>query len=568
VRRRGAENPRAGLQRSRSNPSPSELALRSQPAKLLPDAESRREMQRPTQPRTARTGNSTQLTRLDVRAANSELVAPQQRPGQRSRNVKNRRAEQAKRVQPLAGAKDSAQRNRQQPAQRRQQRTSPLIHVVRLLILGIGIGAIAGTVISIWDPTMRYPAEANHANSPQQAGLQGTGQDSVMPPVVMSLRAGQEITQLTAKVTPLVQNLTDLTPGVFVIDADSGNYLSINGTSTFSAASMIKVPVLVAFFQDVDAGKIRLDDKLTLQQGDLAQGSGEMQYDGVGTQYSALDTVTKMITISDNTATNMLIRRLGGIEALNQRFRQWGLQQTAIHKPLPDLEGTNTTSPKELVTLLTLMSQGKLLSMKSRDRAIDIMHHTVTDTLLPSAMGTGATAAHKTGDIGSLIGDTGIIDLPSGKRYIITAMVKRPFNDDRAGALIRQIAATVYGYFDPSYTGANILVPPQGADGTTTPGAVAPGVAPGSVAPTPGAPGTPVNGNFAPAPNPAVQQGAPLAPAANPYPPAPMTPAPTTPPVGTEGTAPQDATGAATPSPEPEGSTPPAGGTTDGTAIR
>ncbi|NJR66344.1 MAG: serine hydrolase, partial [Leptolyngbyaceae cyanobacterium CRU_2_3] len=80
------------------------------------------------------------------------------------------------------------------------------------------------------------------------------------------------------------------------------------------------------------------------------------------------------------------------------------------------------------------------------DRALDIMRHTVTDTLLPASLGEGATISHKTGDIGSLVGDTGVIDMPNGKRYAITVMVKRPNNDDRAQDLIRQLAATTYDY--------------------------------------------------------------------------------------------------------------------------
>ena len=79
-----------------------------------------------------------------------------------------------------------------------------------------------------------------------------------------------------------------------------------------------------------------------------------MQFQDPGKQFTALETATKMITISDNTATNMLIERLGGAEALNQRFREWGLTQTAIRNVLPDLEGTNTTSAKDLAYLLTL----------------------------------------------------------------------------------------------------------------------------------------------------------------------------------------------------------------------
>ena len=207
------------------------------------------------------------------------------------------------------------------------------------------------------------------------------------------------------------------------------------------------MPILIAFFQDVDAGKIRLDEMLTMQQDMVAGGSGNLQYKPAGTQSAALEVATKMITISDNTATNMLIARLGGMEALNQRFRNWGLTNTIIRNQLPDLEGTNTTSPKELGNLMAIVSQGNLVSMPSRDIMLDILRRTQRDTLLPSGLGTGARIYHKTGDIGTMLADTGLVALPTGKRYIAAVMVQRPNNDPRAEKLISSISSAAYQEF-------------------------------------------------------------------------------------------------------------------------
>jgi beta-lactamase class A len=208
------------------------------------------------------------------------------------------------------------------------------------------------------------------------------------------------------------------------------------------------VPILVAFFQDVDAGKIRLDEKLTMKKELIAQGSGDMQYLSPGTQFTALETATKMITISDNTATNMLIQKMGGLQALNNRFKSWGLSATVLRNVLPDLQGTNTTSPKELASLMVRVSQGELVTLRSRDRLLDIMRRTVNNSQLPQGLGEGATIAHKTGDIGSLIGDVGLVDMPNGKRYAAAVLVKRGFNDDRAYDLIQKISRVIYQHLN------------------------------------------------------------------------------------------------------------------------
>jgi beta-lactamase class A len=72
------------------------------------------------------------------------------------------------------------------------------------------------------------------------------------------------------------------------------------------------------------------------------------------------------------------------------------------------------------------------------------MQRTVNNSQLPQGLGEGATISHKTGDIGALIGDVGLIDMPNGKRYAAAVMVKRPFNDDRAYEVVQKISSVIY----------------------------------------------------------------------------------------------------------------------------
>jgi beta-lactamase class A len=363
--------------------------------------------------------------------------------------------------------RQNLQRNRQQPSRRmppsapepvapmqrspietvkttRFSLVGSLLSGLRLGILGVGLAAITGTTLTI-------------VSAMNPGGLKALSKPN-KPDVVLAsaeinalqggLKSGKELTAVKQQIMGLAAAQSELTPGLFFLNLDTGAYIDIAGSNSFSAASTIKVPVLVAFFQDVDAGKIKLDEKLVMRPDLVASESGVMQYQKPGTKFSALETADLMITISDNTATNMLIDRLGGIAALNQRFQSWGLNQTAIRTPLPDLKGTNTITPKELATLMLRVSRGELVSARSRDRLMDIMRRTSTDTLLPQGLAPGATIAHKTGDIGSVVGDVGLIDMPNGQRYVAAMMVKRPFNDPRAQELIRQTSRLTYQAFD------------------------------------------------------------------------------------------------------------------------
>ncbi len=308
----------------------------------------------------------------------------------------------------------------------------------RLTIVAIGLSLIAGTTMAFWQSASITPvAPVNNeaiANIPEVAEIP-------------ELKPKTEIVALTDKINRLALPQPDLSLEVFMLDLDNGGYINIKGGQPIAAASMIKIPLLVAFLQDVDSGKAKLDEKLTLTKDVLSDNAGELQYQPLGTKISALETLTLMIVISDNSATNMIMKRLGGKEVANQRFASWELPSTVIRNSLPDLKGTNTTSPEDLVNLLSMVEQGKILTPRSRDRLMDIMRRTKTNTLLPQGIAPDARIAHKTGDIQSVVGDTGIVDMPNGKRYVISAIVKRPTNDQRANELIRQVSRTVYNHF-------------------------------------------------------------------------------------------------------------------------
>jgi len=264
------------------------------------------------------------------------------------------------------------------------------------------------------------------------------------------VRAGRPLVWLQQRLRALRRGqYTSLKPSTFFLDLDNGNYLSLNGEKVFPTASIIKLPILIAFFQDVEAGKIRLDETLVMSRDVKVGGSGYMQDLPLGSKFSALQSATNMIITSDNTATNMIIKRMGGVERLNQRFGSWGLQKTRLRNRLPDLRGTNTTTAKELVHLMAMLEEGKLLS-STQGKAITILRQVRNRKLLPVGLGQGAAIAHKTGDIGFLLGDAGIVYMPTGKRYLVAVLVESAYDDPAARDYIQDVSRIVYRYLSQS----------------------------------------------------------------------------------------------------------------------
>ncbi len=385
-------------------------------------------------------------------------------------HLPNRLPRQVSPTRPSSLRRSPERITRRRPARGRQQR-GLFSYLACLVIAGSGVAAIAGTILAIIDPQQQFPSSTPAVSSsalpaipprasnlspgpkpktfshPQDAPTSLLHRWSQEPRMTRLIREGQELSDIKQQIQQWSAAQDGLTPVMFFLNPDTGDFLNINGEQRVSAASTIKIPILLAFFEDVDAGKIALDESLVMRQDLVASEAGSMQYQPVGTQFSALETAEYMIEISDNTATNMLIDRLGGAEQLNQRFRTWGLKQTNLRNPLPDLEGTNTVSPQDMAALMLKLNDETTLSASSRKQALAILRKTVTKTLLPQGLEADATIAHKTGDIGSVVGDIGLIDMPNGQSYVAAILVDRPHNDPRAQELIRKISKLTYQTF-------------------------------------------------------------------------------------------------------------------------
>lgn len=331
---------------------------------------------------------------------------------------------------------------RPQPRRPRRKTPQPVLYGIRLLILGTGIAAIVGTVLSSLnsgDQTAR--TEPSSAPPTETATSASNGLEALSQPLPLA----NELVSIETDLVALETMTPGLTQSVFFYDLDTGNYIELNGAEPIAAASTVKVPILVAFLQAVDAGTVRLDEAVTLREDLMAGGSGEFQTQEVGSQFTALEAATAMIVHSDNTATNMVIELLGGLEVLNQQFNDWGLSATTLRNSLPDLDGTNTTSAADLVRVMTLVDQGDLLSRRSRDRLLSIMQRTDNRTLIPDGLADdSALTYNKTGDIGTLLGDVALIDTMNGNRYLLSVLVDRPFNDGRASELVRRVASRIH----------------------------------------------------------------------------------------------------------------------------
>jgi beta-lactamase class A len=196
--------------------------------------------------------------------------------------------------------------------------------------------------------------------------------------------------------------------GYSILDLDSGARLSLRGDETFPTASLIKVAILVTLYDLIDKGQISPDDPLTVLHIDKVPGSGEVQFLHDGAIITVHDAAWYMITISDNTATNLLLDRII-IRRVWEKMESLGLPHTKVHSKTflrissvamdsSAKYGFGVSTPNEMVHLFELLSEGKAVSPKADSTMLDMLEHNEDNTLLQRYLD-GVRAAHKTGAV-------------------------------------------------------------------------------------------------------------------------------------------------------------------------
>ncbi len=349
--------------------------------------------------------------------------------------------------------------------------------MLRLMLMGIGLGVITGSALKMLAPQI----EQGQINLP--AWLKLPERDSITTKLTPSAVKNQqhptqawgtqlgrfetkkEVTTLSGRWRQLAAQQNDLKVSAFMLVLDDGRYAELNPDTALPAASSIKTPILLTTLELLDSGSLRWNEPLTLTKPVVGGGAGWMATKPLGTRFPTHEVATEMIRISDNTATNLLIERAGGKKVINTRFNALGLSATEVNNWLPDLQGTNTSSARDLARAIALVDTGKALSTRSRDLFREVMGTSVTNRLLPggllkglggeqgrpddSLMIKGYRVYNKTGDIGIAYADAGLIELPDGSRAVAAFMVQGPFNDPRSTELIRNMAAAMAPVLKP-----------------------------------------------------------------------------------------------------------------------
>jgi beta-lactamase class A len=242
--------------------------------------------------------------------------------------------------------------------------------------------------------------------------------------------------------------------GVAVLDLTDGQSFLLHPDEVFSQASSIKIAVLAELYRQAQAGssgKARLTDLYTVRKEDLVQDSDILL--GLTpsvTRITNRDLATMMVAVSDNSATNILIDRLG-MDHVNELLDSLGLKHTRLRRKMMDLAAAragreNVATPREMMLLLEALYKGKVLN-KAMTEDFLTMLSTHKESALLRGLPDGTRAASKPGALEGVRNDSGIIYAQN--RPFILCVMTTYLRDELAGErAITTITAAAYRMFD------------------------------------------------------------------------------------------------------------------------
>lgn len=307
-------------------------------------------------------------------------------------------------------------------------------------------------------------------------------------------------TELTPRLGDLEQTIAgiieeaDAEFGIYLRHVESGTTLGVNDGELYPLASVVKVPILMAALAQVDEGLVSLGERIELRQEMKILPSGVLVTLQPGLQPTFHDLLMLMIIISDNTATDMVLERIG-LPNVEARLTALALDEIAVKLSIADLfrvtfepldvslpvaerrrirsqqktnweslaaqrtMANNVASPRGMGNLFEGLLAGKLLSERSTEVALEILMSQQLNDRIPRYLPEDVVVAHKTGTFLNTRDDAGVIYLPDGGHLVLStfallrrdllqedAAVRRPYIDRVDGAMGR-IARAAYDAF-------------------------------------------------------------------------------------------------------------------------
>jgi beta-lactamase class A len=300
------------------------------------------------------------------------------------------------------------------------------------LLVSLGSGAYAQTSA----PPKRAATALRHTSPrPTPRALKVAARPSVAPTLTTVIEPSA-FDQLRSDLTAMAgQSGAQVGISLQELSGRGRQTLSLNGGQGFYAASEYKLPLLMAEAQQVAAGQVSPADSLCFDPTDAED--GWFQDYEPGSCFSRADLVSRTGIYSDNTAARILVRYLGGPDALNGYARTAGMANSALWDP-------NTTTADDLTAIWVNEALGQLGGPAAQGWLYPNLTHTAAEAGIPAGIHAGARVVHKTGDMYGTENDAA--DVSNGSMHYVLAVCVSGLDEVSGWNLIQRISARIWQY--------------------------------------------------------------------------------------------------------------------------
>ncbi|OEY73128.1 serine hydrolase [Salegentibacter salarius] len=248
--------------------------------------------------------------------------------------------------------------------------------------------------------------------------------------------------------------------GIYVKNLETDKVVAINADTIFPTASIVKVPILVKIFDNIDKGDLNYNDTLVYSTDRIYGGSGLMQFYQDSTKTDLRTLVALMISYSDNVTSLWNQELAGGGEAINELMAELGLEYTRVNSRTDGREkdwekyGWGQTTPREMASILVEIRNRDLISPAASDEMYRLLGNSFYQDYALSQIPPYVQAAAKQGMVNKSRSELFMVNAPSGD-YVCYLATKN--NEDEswedgneAWELQRKISALLWNYFEPN----------------------------------------------------------------------------------------------------------------------
>ncbi len=258
------------------------------------------------------------------------------------------------------------------------------------------------------------------------------------------------LSRLKQRIPPLIECASSKVSFIFEDFNNPFLYMDYNADKEFVAASLIKVPILVALLHAVREGKVSMSQQVVIRKKDITGGSGYLKKCRLPVHLTVKELAKLMISRSDNTATNKIIDMLG-FSYINYVFQKEGLTHTHLRRKILDFVSRrkgieNYICCSDLEKIFRKIYRGEMFNTEVSEMALSFLRDQKINDRIPKYLPHDVVVAHKTGLERNIVGDCGIVFTSCGD-YFLCVLVSGFPSYRWAKDFIAKLSSIIYNTF-------------------------------------------------------------------------------------------------------------------------